>query len=110
MESDLISRRALLDAIEEIEWYHISEVGTLALGAHSEDDGLYRATDIYNAFDKAPTIDAVEVVRCKDCKMFAPCEEVDGQTWTGFCKYGQFHTDEDDFCSRGERREENATD
>ena len=48
--------------------------------------------------------DAVIVVRCKDCKRFKPCKEIEGVTWTGFCNYGQFHTDEDDFCSRGERR------
>ena len=29
----------------------------------------------------APTIDAVPVVRCKGCKHFHPCEEVDGETW-----------------------------
>lgn len=52
----------------------------------------------------SPTIDAVPVVRCKDCKHFSPCEEVDGVSWTGFCNYGEFHTDEGDFCSRGERR------
>ena len=44
------------------------------------------------------------IVRCKDCKHFAHCEEVDGVSWTGFCNYGEFHTDEEDFCSRGERR------
>lgn len=54
--------------------------------------------------DNAPTIDAVPVVRCKDCKHFVHCEEVDGVSWTGFCNYGAFHTDEEDFCSRGERR------
>ena len=55
--------------------------------------------------EEAQAVDAVEVVRCKDCKHFAPCEEITGVSWTGFCNYGEFHTDEDDFCSRGERRE-----
>lgn len=54
----------------------------------------------------AETIDAVEVVRCKDCKWFEPCEEIEGESWTGYCTYGEFHTDEMDFCSRGERKEE----
>lgn len=52
----------------------------------------------------APTIDAVPVVRCKECKHFVQCKEVEGVSWTGFCNYGEFHTDEEDFCSRGERR------
>ena len=56
--------------------------------------------------DNAPTIDAVPVVRCKECKHFVQCKEVEGVSWTGFCNYGEFHTDEEDFCSRGERRSE----
>lgn len=53
----------------------------------------------------APTIDAVPVVRCKGCKHFRPCEEVDGETWLGWCAYGEFNTDDLDFCSRGERKD-----
>ena len=49
--------------------------------------------------------DIVEVVRCKDCMWFEPCEEIEGESWTGYCTYGEFHTDEMDFCSRGERKE-----
>ena len=58
--------------------------------------------------DRAPTIDAVEVVRCKDCKH-----------WSGLvlgmrCMYHSFppnayiYKQADDFCSKGERREDNA--
>ena len=46
----------------------------------------------------------VIVTRCEDCGHFDACEEVEGVSWTGFCQYGNFHTDEEDFCSRGERR------
>ena len=64
------------------------------------------ALPIVNA---APTVDAVPVVLCKDCKWFA---DNNGGEWYG-CK--MFHvvriTPEDapkpdDFCSYGERREE----
>ena len=64
------------------------------------------ALPIVNA---APTVDAVPVVRCKDCKWFA---DNNGGEWYG-CK--MFHvvriTPEDapkpdDFCSYGERSEE----
>ena len=47
-----------------------------------------------------------EVVRCKDCKHYVPSEySVDG---AGFCKaIGRLtFPKSDDFCSRGERREE----
>ena len=46
------------------------------------------------------------VVRCKECKHFSPRNEIEGVSWTGWCNYGEFHTDEEDFCSRGERKEE----
>ena len=64
------------------------------------------ALPIVNA---APTVDAVPVVRCKDCKWFA---DNNGGEWYG-CK--MFHVVQitpedapkpDDFCSYGERREE----
>ena len=56
--------------------------------------------------DKAPTIDAVPVVRCKDCKAFVRNSEVD--TDRGDCyRYGLGCIrikKIDDFCSYGERR------
>lgn len=57
--------------------------------------------------DEAPTVDAVEVVRCKDCKWFKT-----NYTWNGSeCKvcgiepYGSIG-ELDDFCSRGERKDD----
>ena len=53
--------------------------------------------------DEQPIADVAEVVRCKDCKYWQgnnngyPCEE---------CRWGKGETpDEDDFCSYGERKE-----
>lgn len=63
--------------------------------------------------EKAPTVDAVEVVRCKDCKWFA--DNRDGE-WYG-CWL--FHTIQivpedapkpDDFCSCGEPKMEGGAD
>lgn len=58
---------------------------------------------IHDAITKAPTIDAVPVVRCKDCKYFQdnnsgyPHDE---------CRWGKGETpDPDDFCSYGERKD-----
>ena len=50
--------------------------------------------------DAAPTVDAVEVVRCRDCKhlMFSDCY--------GECGKGHMSiVSPDDFCSYGERKE-----
>lgn len=53
--------------------------------------------DIVNA----PTVDAVEVVRCKDCK-WSILDKVNGvlSCWTGR------GVDDNDYCSNGERKEE----
>ena len=49
--------------------------------------------------DDAPTVDAVEVVRCKDCKHY---DEADSFN----CKYAFMKLRRpDDFCSYGERKE-----
>ena len=52
----------------------------------------------------APTIDAVPVVRCKDCRYETSnqhARELTGQYW---CKYKLQPCNADDFCSYGERR------
>lgn len=48
--------------------------------------------------DDAPTVDAVEVVRCEDCKHW----ERDVIFKDGWCRGKRQY--EDDFCSHGERR------
>lgn len=58
---------------------------------------------IKKVIDDAPTIDAVDVVRCKDCKHYS----VKGKTTQfGFCGYRHTGTDETDYCSRAVRRKE----
>lgn len=58
--------------------------------------------DIHKSIDNAPTVDAVEVVRCKDCEWYK--ETYSGsvvcQAWIDW-----IYTNENDFCSYGERRE-----
>lgn len=49
--------------------------------------------------DETPSVDAVEVVRCKDCEYWRDDD----------CKndsHGYCPISENDFCSRGERRED----
>ena len=70
------------------------------------------ATDLMDAFDDAlqdaQTVDAVEVVRCKDCKHFLPNTDVNVNR--GVCEhYGVtcwLEKYEDDFCSYGERKDD----
>ena len=49
------------------------------------------------AIDDSPTIDAVEVVRCKDCKN---CDFAGGYA---YCLLRECGTDENGYCSDGER-------
>lgn len=103
MNNDLISRSALLEKIESTAWYHISESGNLAEGANSKlHTPLFKADDIFSTVKNAPAVDAVEVVRCKDCTFCKP-SAAPGRF---FCDWHRdyFETFPDDFCSHGERK------
>ena len=54
--------------------------------------------------EKLPTIDAVPVIRCKDCRFW-------GTEQDGYCAAiddpYMLETEEDDFCSWGEKKDDN---
>ena len=78
--------------------------------ANNRVDGVIDANDIA----MFPTADVVEVVRCKDCKHFdmkkMECQNEEVSTdHEGGASYSlNFYLD--DFCSYGERRDDNAAD
>ena len=79
-------------------------VTTLTDGGYWTKDVVYKR-DI----DEAPTVEAVEVVRCKDCKHYVFPEDGD---FLGECKNGrlavsqsgEIYPEENYYCSYGERR------
>lgn len=80
-------------------------------GADEWDGGFNRNRDMYieAAMDNVPTVDAVEVVRCKDCRYwdtngYGLEYKNDGLGWCE--KIGEFDTDKDWYCGWGERRSE----
>ena len=85
--------------IDHFEWLQ-SEIG----GERAADLG-----DYIQRIKDATTVDAVEVVRCKDCKHY------DNREGIGWCNLNSdFYTDglldwhlfpEDGFCSYGERKD-----
>ncbi len=77
--NDLISRKAL---IAEYDRVHIGPPG----GARK-------------LMEDAPSVDAVEVVRCKDCKHY--WKNVNTPGFDGKCTT----VGDDDFCSDGERKD-----
>ena len=94
----LIDANALDERFDKrVEW--------LRLDAHDKYSlGLYHgaATD-KGLIGEMPTVDAVEVVRCRECKYRfknnghdkSGCPIIDANIWM----------DDDDFCSHGERKE-----
>lgn len=59
---------------------------------------------IEQMIESAPTVDAVEVVRCKDCKWYERKYPWNNHVYE--CSYLEAPMDDNDFCSWGERREE----
>lgn len=57
-----------------------------------------------NALASAPTIDAVPVVRCKDCRFYRFYDGTFGKGWMCFENNTARHGD--DYCSRGERKDD----
>lgn len=87
--NDLISRQELLESIEKVS----------VKGNVIDDDWVYRFVQEF------PSIDAVQVVRCKDCKY----GEVDDPDFPDqyYCHSTGFTWNEGDFfCADGERKEE----
>ena len=72
--------------------------------SYDEICGYNDGIDIaWNKIDQAPTIDAVPVVRCKDCIRRYDTDECP----MCFLIEGKYyeHTNENGFCDRGERKE-----
>lgn len=71
-------------------------------------DVLTGLTIAKNVIDNAPTVDAVEVVRCRDCKHHRTLRDRDmcakNADMLNGREVGLRATRADDFCSRGERR------
>lgn len=54
---DYIKRRALLDAIENLDWYRPIGDGQLLIGATGEDEAVYKANDVFRVIESLPTAD-----------------------------------------------------
>lgn len=88
--------------------YHKRKVMFFGLGP---DDECWGFAVPVEEIDKAPTIDTVPVVRCRECRFW------EKQEWGGAIKLGDpiqqggkckihvFGALENDFCSRGQRKE-----
>ena len=77
-----------------------------AFPEYMSGEGMVFVQDI----DETPTVDAVEVVRCKDCKHYHPMKpypSYNGHT-NYCCRCATVKVGDNDFCSYGERRDDHA--
>ena len=64
----------------------------------------------WHDIEAAPTVDAVEVVRCRKCKHWKTSGSKAGNSFSdmeyiGGCEFTNYFRRESDFCSYGERKE-----
>lgn len=57
--------------------------------------------EIINRINDLPSVDAVEVIRCRDCKHYKPDAEPEYER----CRHHIISMDPEDWCSYGERME-----
>ena len=71
------------------------------------DDQDFCNKEVWHALEEAPTINAVEVVRCKDCIVSETFQRDSNGTTERYCKAFTHlrMVADDDYCSYGERRE-----
>ena len=81
------------------------DVDALGVGRCSKDvlPEAYCAwwNGLIDLIEKAPTVDAVPVVRCRECAEFEPNN---GGLPFGLCLQWEQYTDGDGFCYRGKRK------
>lgn len=63
----------------------------------------YKVSDAMRTVDNTPTEDAVPVIRCKDCKWYAHCDDCYGDCMKEGAVDGFVYTN--DYCSRAEPKE-----
>lgn len=94
-KNDFISREAALELIDNAP-----------IIAGNENETLISAPKLSDKVYCLPAADVVEVVRCKECKYYTEGKLLGPTKFCYFYKIGTgLNTADDDFCSKGERRE-----
>ncbi len=99
MQNDLISRSALLHGVDKTI-AHMREMAGADKLLNSAINLVQNARDF---IARQTAVDAVEVVRCKDCERWSRFVGVVDSP-NGYCFCHSTETNGFDFCSYGERR------
>ena len=78
---------------------------------NGENEYVYDTNAVLDSIDAQPTVDAVEVVRCKDCKHYELHYYVGCNKMENGCSNNKgiwTQTQPEDFCSYGERKDKDA--
>ena len=89
---DLIRRKALFAAWDNIDVFEFS-------------DQNLRIDEMIRLTQDAPSVDAVEVVHCKDCKFSKPLENIPSHRYCIALK-DVINFGDDFFCARGTKMED----
>ena len=99
MERRLIDVTELLDNLNSLNSTDYGSMGDYK--AHRAAKEVLN--DVYRVVTAAPTIDAVEVVRCRECKYWK--KYADHSPFIGTCKIAGYFVGEKGYCVYGARRE-----
>ena len=108
MNEDLISRSTLSEKLQAHHDFFVNGRGGFSNLPIKDKIRVDEITNCIAEVMNAPAVDAVIPVRCRDCKHFCPCE---GEEHKGVCDelVGlESCVYEDEFCSYGERRADDA--
>lgn len=100
MEQRLIDANALMDALNVFKDRK-----------NGNEHFMYGIETAKELLGIQPTVDAVQVMRCKDCKMWGcpiPIEYTMKEEGYEYCGALWTNTHKDDFCAWGERRSDGA--
>ena len=81
-----------------------------AIAQPAEYKGVIHMVVPISEIDKLPTVDAVPVVRCRECMHWKPTGSKAGNSFSdmehiGSCEFVYYCLRESDFCSYGERKD-----
>ena len=107
MTDELISKQTALDVLDIL----IADSARIAGDSKLVQKTVNIQRAMRNIIAKLPAVDAVPVVRCRDCKHLSHLQGAKDDAHVCALGWGlRGIVAEEDFCSYGKRREENAAD